>query len=479
MESRPPSAPPEPPPPPPSVAARATDEPPPRPHSLHVVGWCLAVGALLLLPVAVSYLVQGRPARAWWVETGVALGFLSMALMLGQFATSGRFHGLARTIGQGTMLRIHAAAGIAAVLLLLGHPVVLLLADRQFLEFYDPRVNLPRAAALAAATGAALLLVTATLWRRALRLTYEWWRLSHGALAALLVFIGVVHMNMVGHHTGEWWKRVMWIAITAGALGMLLHSRLWRPLQLAKRPWTVAEVRPEHAGVTTLVLEPEGHDGLRFQTGHHVWLTLARSPFSLQQHPFTIASSDTRPDRIELTIKDLGDFTGEVQWAKRGMRAYLEGPYGAAWLHGLPADAPLVMIAGGIGITPFISALRSMRDHGWQRPFVLVHGVPDLDQATFRAELDDLAGRLGARFRLVPESAGDDWTGPRGMVDRDLLARHVFCQDNGDAGPLAPRPVDSHVVMCGPPAMHRALKRELADLGVPRRQIHIEEFDMV
>lgn len=465
--------------PPPSVAAKGGDEPPPSPHPAHLVIWCLAASGLLLVPVALSYLLGGPPLRGFWVETGVALGFLAMALMLGLFATTGRFHGLARTIGQGTMMRIHRAAGIAAVLLLLGHPLVLILADRQFLEFYDPRVNLLRAAALVAATGGALLLVTATLWRRALRLPYEWWRLSHGALAAMLVFIGVVHMNMVGHHTGDWWKRVLWSVVTGGALAMLVHSRLWRPWQMLKRPWTVAEVRTEHAGITTLVLEPDGHDGLRFQTGHHVWLTLNRSPFTLQQHPFTIASSDTRPDRIELTIKDLGDFTAEVQTAGVGMRAYLEGPYGAAWLHGLPAGAPLVMLAGGIGITPFISALRSMSDHGWQRPFVLVHGVPDLDQATFCDELEDLAARLGGRFLPVPQDAGDDWTGPRGMIDRDLLTRHVFCQDNGDADPLSPRPADAHVVMCGPPAMHSSLKRELAALGVPRRQIHIEEFDMV
>jgi predicted ferric reductase len=439
------------------------------PRPVRVILWCALVAAALAAPVALTYFVDPRSPRAPAVEIAVAAGFLAMALMLGQFATTGRFRRIARTIGLGTMMRIHRVAGISAIVLVLAHPLLAILADPAYLSFFDPRVNLPRAAALTAVIFVSLGLLIPPLARKRLRLPYEWWRLSHAALAPVLIFIGIVHINMVGHHVDEWWKRILWIALTVTALGLLAHTRILRPLGLRRRPWRIAEVRPEQAGTVTLVLEPEGHGGLRFESGHHVFLTLGDSPFSLQQHPFTIASSDQRPERIELTIKDLGDFTRTVQSLLPGGRAFLEGPYGGAWLYTTAGEVPLVMLAGGIGITPFISAIRSLRDRGLSRRFTLFHAVEEVDQATFREELSSLCAEIGGRYLIVPEEATAGWEGLSGRITREMLASELPREELSVA----------RFVICGPLPMRRAILAHLNALNVPRRHIHVEEFDMV
>ena len=441
-------------------------------RGLRVASWFAIAVVLVASPIVLTYILQPGSWRSLGVEVGVAAGFLAMAIMCGQFATTGRSLHLAKPIGLGLMMKVHLVCGIVALVLVLLHPIVLFLSDRDFLEYLDPRVNLPRAASLTLVTILAVVLVVLPLVRKRIGPSYEWWRVSHAALAAMVVLIGIGHMNMVGHHIEPIWKRGLWIAITAVAVGMLCHVRLVRPWMLRRRPWRVTKVREEHERTWTLVLEPDGHDGIRFDTGQHAWLTINESPFALQQHPFTIASSDTNPRRIELTIKALGDFTSTVGGIQPGTRAYLEGPYGASWIAG-SQTTPLIMIAGGIGITPFASVLRTMHERGVNRPFLLIHGSDTLDKATFHDELHELAAGLGGRVINVLESPPSDadsgWSGETGYITRELLER-VLDQNHLHNG---------RFVLCGPGPMLEMVAAALRSLGVRRKQIHLEQFDMV
>ncbi len=438
----------------------------------HLVAWALGAMASVLFAPLLTYALAPGPWRSAAIEVSVGLGFAAMALLCLQFATSGRFLWLARPIGQHAMMRLHRLVGVLAGVLVLAHAAGVILSNPGYLAFLDPRVNLPRALALGAVTLALLAIVVLSLARREVGVSYEIWRLLHGGLAAMIVVVGAAHIFMVGHHAGPPWQRGLWIAFAGLALALLVWSRGVRPWQQRRRPWRVVEVRPEHVRTCTLVLMPEGHAGMPFETGQHVWLTVGDSSFSLQQHPFTIASSDARPDRIELTIKALGDFTASVPSIPVGTRAFLEGPYGARWLTG-SADTPLVMIGGGIGITPFASALRSMRDRGIHRRFVLFHGAADLARATFNAELRQLTMDLGGDLVTVLESAPDEATPDKdiveGRIDRRLLADRLDPTLLGQA----------RFVLCGPPQMLRQTKTALHELGVPRWHIHVEDIAMV
>ncbi len=108
---------------------------------------------------------------------------------------------------------------------------------------------------------------------------------------------------------------------------------------------------------------------------------------------------------LEMTIRNLGDFTSEIHKVPVGQRVYLDGPYGTFAI-GNPADMH-VLIAGGIGITPMVSMIRTLADHGDKRPVILLYSSKDWESITFREELEALKARLDLTvIHVLRESTG-------------------------------------------------------------------------
>lgn len=434
---------------------------------LRAVLWWLAWLALAALPLAIA-LAPPRPMAAGAIEElGRMLGLVGLGVLVAQAAISGRQRWFAPGLGQDDLLQFHRVAGIAAVVLLLCHPLLMFAGDRAFLAWLDPRAGLLRALTLAGLALALLALVASSLWRLALRLSYEHWRLLHGLLAVAVVAGGLGHALMAGHYTGAGWKRASLAMLALASIALVLETRLLRPWRLRRRPWRVVAVRPERAGCTTLELAPEGHDGLRFAPGQYAWLTLGERPLRLQQHPFSMASPAGQRN-IAFTIKAQGDFTDALADVEPGTTAWLEGPYGVfTWRPGsCPAGA--VFIAGGVGITPIMSMLRTARARGGHEPLWLVYGNPAWDEVLFREELDGLAAALPLTLVHVLEEGHAGWQGETGHIDAALLRRHLPADLSRMAG-----------FICGPPALADAAGPVLLGLGLPARNLYAERFDLV
>ncbi|MFM7102216.1 MAG: oxidoreductase, partial [Verrucomicrobiota bacterium] len=254
-------------------------------------------------------------------------------------------------------------------------------------------------------------------------------------------------------------------------LFLLARYRLWRPLRIWRRPWRVAENREVARDTRLLVLEPPDRRGWPgFEPGQFAWLITGRTPFSLEQHPITIASSaEASPDgRVEFAIKNLGDWSGRVVPALRpGDSLWVDGPHGAFTLDREPGQG-FVLIAGGIGISPMRSMLRTLRDREDRRPVVLFHAAVDSGGLAFRDELEALASGMDLRVVRVLDRVAPGETAEPGPLDGELLRRHL---------PRQYRRFQFYV--CGPPAMMDALERILPGLGVPPGSVHTERFDMV
>ncbi|HEU6443788.1 MAG TPA: ferredoxin reductase family protein [Gaiellaceae bacterium] len=431
----------------------------------------LFAGAYLgvtLLPLGVILLGDEPASRGFWVELGVAFGFIGLAMIALQAILTARLRRVSAFLGQDTLLQFHRQAGIVAVTLVLAHPLVLVLADSGYWAFLDPRVNLPRALALGLVLVALPALVVTALWRGRLRIPYERWRAGHAALAALVLAVGLVHIVSIRHYLEDPLKQALWVAVAAASMASVAYVRLLRPLQLLRRPYRVVAVEPEAAGVWAVAVEPERPAAFQFQAGQFALLTLGRSPFSLEQHPFSISSSARRPERLEFTIKELGDFTSRIGEVAVGTRAYVDGPYGSLVLPRAP-DAGLVLVAGGIGITPVVSMLRTLRDDGDRRPIVLVYANDEIADIVFAGELEQMAagGELDLRVVRVLARPPAGWTGEAGMITRALLARYL----PGEPGAW-------RYVLCGPAPMMEAAEQALLELGVPLGRIESERFDI-
>lgn len=429
-------------------------------------GW---IGLFLLLapfPLAIAWIGDRPPARTFTIELGVALGFIALGLFALQTVFSGRIRQIAPSFGMDNIIQFHREIGWIAALFVLVHPVLLIYADRTFLEYFDPRVNALRTIFLVFVTLAVLMIVATSLRRAWFRLPYEWWRLLHGFLALSILFIGLVHALQVQHYLAPLWKRAALASLIGASLYPVIHTRIIRPWRSRKRPYRVVEVEPERNEAWSLELEPVGHEGIRFIPGQFVWITLGDTPFSLQQHPFSIASS-ARRRRIVLTAKELGDFTSTWGSIDAGTPAYLEGPFGSFTPDPTPC-AGLFLIMGGIGITPAMSMLRTMRDDGDHRPAVLIYGNESREETTFLEELEELEAELNLTVVHLPEKPPDGWEGEAGFVTRELLAKY-----------LPEQPERFRFFICGPKPLMDVAEVSLHELGVTWNRIYTERFEIV
>lgn len=258
------------------------------------------------------------------------------------------------------------------------------------------------------------------------------------------------------------------VAVTENIDEVRRQVRALRPWRVLRTPYRVAEVRPERGHVWTLALEPTSGERLRFAPGQFAWLTLHTSPYAMREHPFSIASSATRPGRIEFGIKELGDFTATIKDMRPGETAYLDAPYGTFCIDHQPDAEGYVFIAGGIGIAPILSMLRTLADRGDGRPLVLFYGNRVWERVAFREELETLAQRLSLRVEHVLLEPPADWSGERGFISQEVLARHL---------PAAGMRLQ--YFLCGPTLMSLGVERSLAALGVPAAHVHSEIFDWV
>lgn len=429
----------------------------------------LWIGVFVLVIVApmVILFVGPRPeGREFWRELSVALGFAGLALMGIQFIPTARLPFLARLYPMDTLYAFHHRISIAGFVLAMAHPLILFVGNPYTLRLLNLYTAPGRARAGVIAAALFVLLVISSVWRKTFKISYPSWRVAHDLFAVAAAALALSHMFLVNRYMAHPLQRAYWIGIAVVWAAAFAYIRLIRPLQLLRRPYRVVEVRPERGNAWTLALAPDGHEGMRFMAGQFAWLTARTSPFSLRDNPFSFSSSAEVRDRIEFTIKALGDFTATIKDFRPGEVVYVDGPFGTFDID--QHDAPgYVMIAGGIGSVPVMSILRTMADRNDPRPVCFFYGNPNWESVTYREELDALQRRMNLRIIHALTEPPEGWQGETGYVTRKVLERHLPADHK-----------DWHYFICGPIPMIAAVERDLLAMGVPLVKIHTENYEM-
>ena len=160
---------------------------------------------------------------------------------------------------------------------------------------------------------------------------------------------------------------------------------------------------------------------------------------------------------LRLTVKALGDGSGNLQDLPVGTWVIAEGPYGAVTAS-RRTRPDVLLIAGGVGITPMRALFETMPLHPGE-DLLLVYRARSWGEVLFRDEFDDIAFRRGARVEYV---VGEDFT----LLTTPALSR------------LVPDLQQRDVFLCGPPGLAGALRTSLQQLGLPAQQLHEERFDL-
>ena len=210
--------------------------------------------------------------------------------------------------------------------------------------------------------------------------------------------------------------------------------------------------------------------GFGFQAGQNVLVTLIEPPEDDAQGPsrtFTIASAPHEPELLIATRMRDTAFKRVLGRAPIGTPVEIEGPSGFMTLHE-DAARPAVLLAGGIGITPFLSMARHAAAARLPHEIVLFYGNRRPEDSAFLAELTGLQ-KTNPRYRLIAamseaDKSAQPWRGEKGFIDRAMLERHL-------------RDLKAPVYyFAGPPAMAAAMQQMLAGAGVAEDAMRSEEF---
>ncbi len=437
---------------------------------LQGVFWIGVYLSITLAPMII--LIAGpRPVgRELWRDFSVGLGYCGLSMVGLQFVLTARFKTIKAPYGSDIVYFFHRQISLVSLVLIAAHPLILFIFDPRHLGLLN-LVTAPWAARFGVVAIISLgVLISVSVWRKKLRIEYDRWRIWHGLLATGVMALALVHIELRGYYLNTLWKQLFWGFYAILWVGMLAWVRVIKPFILLRKAYLVENVLPERGDAWTLVLRPENHKCFRFLPGQFAWITAWDSPFRDHEHPFSFSGSAQESTHLTFTIKELGDFTASIKNLSQGQRVHVDGPYGAFSIDRHPHSQGFVFIAGGIGITPIMSMLRTLADRGDSRSLTLIYANKTLEAATFLEEIERFPLRLNLKVVHVLQSPPEGWNGEKGFVNADILERCL---------PAERIPNRVEIFICGPGPMMNAVEKALIQLGVPMGDFHSERFDLV
>lgn len=288
------------------------------------------------------------------------------------------------------------------------------------------------------------------------KMSYETWWLVHIYTYAA---IGLSFMHQVLNgpmFIGHPLNRIYWTSLYIFMAMSIIIWRIGIPLVRSLRHnLKVHRVVVEGPGVISVIMRGRKLHKLAAEGGQFFgWRFLARKHF-LISHPYSLSAAPTE-HLMRITVKDLGDHSRSLAFLKPGTRVFLEGPYGA-FTAGRSSRRHVVLIGGGVGITPIRAIMEEFRDNVQMD---VVYRASRDEDLVLRQELDYLASQSQGAIRI------HYLVGPRSNhpMDAKTLTR------------MMPRFAESDIYICGPGPLVDAVRQAAKDSGVPKSRFHDEAF---
>ncbi len=226
----------------------------------------------------------------------------------------------------------------------------------------------------------------------------------------------------------------------------------------------------EEVAYETMAFHFERPTDLQFEAGQYVDVTLIDPPETDSEgdtRSFSVASAPFEEELLFATRMRDTAFKRVLKSCPLGTEVEIAGPMGYFTLHN-NAKRPAVFLAGGIGITPFLSIVRQAAKDRLPHRLYLFYSNRRPEDAGFMDDLRDLEA-ANPNYRLIPtmaemEKSHREWLGETGFINREMLIRYL------------PEPEGPTYYIAGPPAMVAAMHQMLAAAGVDKDDIRTEEF---
>lgn len=414
-----------------------------------------------------------------FTNIGVCLALVGTCAFALNLVLGGRISAIDRFFGGlDKVFRVHQVNGRVAFLLLVGHAVFI--AASRGVESAEGALRLftPAAGWTIFLGIVALAVMTITICLTLyVRLNHEIFVYVQRAFGFVFV-VATLHVFWTPGTKALSPVLTYYLAgLSIAGLAAFAYRSLFDSVLVKRHDYRVTDSLPLDETVMEIVMTPV-HEPLQFKPGQFLFVTFTSEavtrnlhPFSIESvgnsavvtlrpgeiheqfHPFSITS---KPDDRDLRIvfKDVGDYTHAMRSVDKGAWARVEGPYGGFSYLNL-RNPRQVWIAGGIGITPFLSMARSLTPT-YEVDFY--YSMRSIRNAYLLSEFLRIAEDLSS-FNVIPYPEDEV-----GFLTADVIEQH--------SGGLTAR----DFMICGPPPMIDALRAQLRANGVPNKQVHFEKF---
>jgi len=288
------------------------------------------------------------------------------------------------------------------------------------------------------------------------KLSYEaWWVIHVSTYSAIALSFTHQVLNgpmFIGHPL----NKGFWIFLYGSMVFSILYWRFAIPtFRSFRHALKVEKIVNEGENMVSVIMHGNNLDKLGAQGGQFFGWRFMSKGHALVSHPYSLSAAPTA-HYLRITVKDLGDHSRSLADLKKGTRVFLEGPYGA-FTAGRSSRKHVVLIGGGVGITPIRALMEEFRE-GVQLD--VIFRASRSEDLVLRGEMDYLAAQSEGSIR----------------VHYLVGSRKIHPMDARSLKALVPRFADSDIYICGPGPLVETVREAAKDLGVPKNRFHDEAF---
>ena len=285
---------------------------------------------------------------------------------------------------------------------------------------------------------------------------YEtWWTIhlyTYIAIAFSFMHQVLTGVMFIGHPLNRAYWTGLYIFVAVTIVIWRIAIPLYKTLRFKLR---VARVTVEAPGIISIHVSGRNLNKLKAEGGQFFnWRFLDGSRW-YESHPFSLSAAPTA-NEMRFTVKDLGDHSRSLISVKPGVRVMIEGPYGTFTKHQSHKSRPILLIGGGVGITPIRALLEELPAN---RDISLIYRTSNEEGLIFLDEITDLAKRKNVRLHVLPGS------------------RRLYPLDSAHLLKLVPNVQESEIYICGPTSLTELIRATALELGMPKNRVHSEIFE--
>lgn len=384
----------------------------------------------------------------WAGITGLAC--LSLLIFTGDTA---RFFD--RYFGLDRIIKFQRKFSLFTALFVLLHPIFFMLSTKTVVNYLIPDFSvMPFALGVMAFYILVVIMIASNLYKR---ISYTKWQYLH-ILTYVLFFFALSHADEFGSDSELIYMEALYNLLSFVVVVGIIYRTQYKIKKRYSGKFQVKEIKQETKDTFTLILTPEKK--FKFKAGQFCFLRIGKGRLH-SRHPFTISSSPEDTD-LSFTIKKAGRFTQIASELLKGEEVIIDGPFGNFVERDEKKD--LVFIAGGVGITPFMSLIKDHVNNNKTQNIFLLYGSKTENDIIFKKELDNIKEDWFKKVYVLSQDETTSTMCERGRINKEVIEKYI-------------KNINSALFyICGPEAMKDCAKEALVGMGVKKKNIIIEDF---